>query len=194
MIAVILAIQLIAAAPNCDQGTTYDMRQCWAKQDTEAAAELKLAYAALETSFTKQGLSTESLAVSQNAWENARDKVCAFESDLYAGGTIAPQLGTQCDVRMTLARTQHLTALVKQKLSPPEQAASISATTEFTRIYKLYLTRINRSQATSLTAASNAWGSYRTLWCAIAGGSCLTDITNEQITELKASWIGEPFW
>lgn len=194
VIPVILAIQLIAAAPNCDQGTTYDMRQCWAKQEAGAAADLKLTYATLETSFAKQGLSTESLTVSQGAWETARDKMCAFESDLYSGGTIAPQLGTECDVRMTLARTQHLAALVKQKLYPPEQATSMSAATELTRIYKLYLTRINASQAASLRAASNAWGGYRTLWCSIAGGSCLTELTNERITELKASWIGEPFW
>lgn len=194
MIPVFLAIQLIAAAPNCDQGTTYDMRQCWAKQDASADADLKSTYATLEARFAKQGLSTDSLAVAQDAWENARGKMCAFESDLYAGGTIAPQLGTECDVRMTLARTQHLTALIKQKLSPPEQIVSTSAATELTRINKLYLARVNNAQATSLTAASNAWGSYRTLWCAIAGGSCLTDLTNEQITELKASWIGEPFW
>lgn len=194
MIPIVLAIALIAAAPTCDQGTTYDMRQCWAKQDAAAAADLKSAYATLEASFAKQGLSTESLTLSQDAWETARDKMCTFESDLYAGGTIAPQLGTACEVRMTLARTQHLAALVKQKLQPPEQAGSTSADAELTRIYKLYLARVTPSQAASLTAASNAWSAYRNLWCAIAGGSCLTDLTNERITELETSWIGEPFW
>jgi uncharacterized protein YecT (DUF1311 family) len=194
MLPAVLALQLAAAAPQCNQGTTYDIRECWAKQDAAAAAELKSTYVAVETAFQKEGLSTESLAVSQDAWTNARDKTCAFEYNMYLPGTIAPQLGTECDLRMTQARTQHLAAWLKQKFHPPEQAGSTGVDTELNRIYKLYVARINSSQAKSLTNAQSAWSSYRNTWCAIAGGSCLTDLTNERIAELEASWIGEAFW
>lgn len=194
MTALLLALQLAASAAQCNAGTTYDMRMCWGKESTAASAELKSTYAAVEASFRKKGLSTAPLAASQTAWANARDKMCAFEYEQYLPGTIAPQLGAECDVRMTRMRTEHLAALLKQKVRPHDEPVAPSAAAELNRISRQYISRLKKSQAASLNAAQTAWVAYVYEWCAIAGGSCLTALTNERIAELKASWIGEPFW
>ena len=194
MIALVLALQLVASAGQCNQGTTYDIRQCWGKESDAAAAQLKSTYAAVEAAFRKERIGTAALAASQTAWTDARDKMCAFEYDLYLPGTIAPQLGTECDVRMTRARTEHLDAVLKQKARPREEPISPNADAELKRLYTSYRQRINKTQAKSLGSAQTAWLAYREKWCAIEGGSCLTVLTSERITELEDSWIGEPFW
>ncbi|HLX25984.1 MAG TPA: lysozyme inhibitor LprI family protein [Candidatus Cybelea sp.] len=194
MTALLLAVQLVANAPQCNQGTTYDMRTCWGKESTAASAELKATYAAVDAVFRNKGLATAPLAASQSAWTNTRDKTCAFEYELYLPGTIAPQLGAECDVRMTHERTQHLAAVLKQKSRPPEEPVASSAAAEFDRISHQYMSRLKKAQAASLSAAQTAWAAYAYEWCALEAGSCLTALTNERIAELKASWIGEPFW
>lgn len=194
MIPFIFALQLVATAGQCNQGTTYDIRQCWGKESDAAAAQQKTTYASVEAAFRKEGIGTAALAASQAAWTAARDKMCAFEYDMYLPGTIAPQLGTECDIRMTRARTRDLYAVFKEKTRPREEPLASSAAAELDRIDRLYVARLNNRQTKSLGAAQAAWNSYRDKWCAIEGGSCLTALTNERITELKDSWIGEPFW
>ena len=194
MTPLVIALQLLASAGQCNQGTTYDIRQCWGKESDAAAAQLKSTYASVEAIFRKEGVGTAPLAASQVAWKAARDKMCAFEYDMYLPGTIAPQLGTECDVRMTRARTGHLYAVFKEKTRLREEPVAASADAELKRIYDRYVSRINKSQAASLAAAQTAWKTYRDKWCAIEGGSCLTALMNERISELKDSWIGEPFW
>jgi len=194
MVAFVLAYQLLAAAPECNQGTTYDIRECWDKQDAAAAAALASTYSAVQAAFRERGLDIEPLAQSQSAWTDARDKTCSFEYEQYLPGTIAPQLGTECDVRMTQARTGRLDTVLKQKARPREAPVAPATDAELNRIYRLYLERLSKSQAASFAAAQAAWTSYRDKWCAIEGGSCLAMLTNERIAELEASWLGEPFW
>jgi len=190
-----LAVLLIAVSGNpCNQGTTYDMRTCWSKQSDAATSELTVTYAKIATKFTKSGVGAAALAASQAAWVTARDKTCAFEYELYLPGTIAPQLGVECDVRMTRARTQHLASLLAKSSRAAEQAASPSADAALKRLYRDYLERLTKTQQSSLAAAEFAWSAYRDKACAIEGGSCLTELANERVTELKASWVGEAFW
>jgi uncharacterized protein YecT (DUF1311 family) len=190
-----LAVFLTAASGNpCSQGTTYDMRMCWDKQNAAAASALTATYAKVAAKFTKSGMDTAALTAAQAAWATARDKTCAFEYELYLPGTIAPQLGVECDVRMTRARTQHLASLLAKSSGAAEQPVSKSADAELNRLYRLYLERLNKTQKSSLVAAELAWIAYRDKACVIEGGSCLTELTNERAAELKASWIGEAFW
>jgi uncharacterized protein YecT (DUF1311 family) len=190
-----LAVLLIAVAGNpCNQGTTYDMRTCWSKQSDAAYSELTATYAKVAAKLTKSGAGTVALAASQAAWVTARDKTCAFEYQLYLPGTIAPQLGVECDVRMTRARTQHLASLLAKSPRAAEQPVSPSADAALKRLYRDYLERLTKTQRSSLAAAELAWVAYRDKACAIQGGSCSTELTNERATELKASWVGEAFW
>jgi uncharacterized protein YecT (DUF1311 family) len=190
-----LAVLLIAVSGNpCNQGTTYDMRMCWDKQNAAAASELTATYAKVAARFTKSGSDTAALTATQATWVTARDKTCAFEYELYLPGTIAPQLGVECGVRMTRARTQRLASLLAKSSRAAEQPVSPAADAELNRLYRLYLERLNTAQKSLLVAAELAWIAYRDKACVIEAGSCVTELTNERVAELKASWIGEAFW
>jgi uncharacterized protein YecT (DUF1311 family) len=170
------------------------MRTCWSKQSDAATSELTATYAKIAGKFTKSGVGTAALTASQAAWVTARDKTCAFEYELYLPGTIAPQLGVECDVRMTRARTQHLASLLAKSSRAAKRPMSSAADAALKRLYRDYLERLTKAQQSSLAAAELAWSAYRDKACAIEGGSCLTELTNERVAELEASWIGEAFW
>jgi uncharacterized protein YecT (DUF1311 family) len=157
-----LAVLLIAVAGNpCNQGTTYDMRTCWSKQSDAAFSELTATYAKVAAKFTKAGVGTVALAASQATWATARDKTCAFEYELYLPGTIAPQLGVECDVRMTRARTQHLASLLLKSPRVAERPVAPSADAALKRLYRDYLERLTKTQRSTLAAAELASVAYR---------------------------------
>lgn len=181
----------------CNQGTTYDIRSCWSAKDNVAVAQLKSVYAAVQAEMRKLHADSAPLTSAQAAWVIARDKTCAFEYQLYLPGTIAPQLGVECDVRMTRARTKRLTLLLaalQNGVRPALRAVSPAAQDELDHVYSGYASRVTKSQRASLSAAQTAWLAYRDKACALEGGSCLTDLTKERTTELEASWVGESFW
>lgn len=194
----VVAFLVAAAAPVCDQRTTLEMRTCWDQQSEVATAELKQAYAKVAARMRGWGLSPDPLATVQATWSTAREKTCAFEYDLYLPGTIAPQLGVECSVRMMRARTkrleQMLSALQTRERRPSPLLASPSAVGELNKLYHLYLARLTTSQRASLVSAQDAWVGYRDKACALEGGSCFTALDNERTAELQASWVGERFW
>lgn len=194
----VLALLLAAATASCDRGTTYDMRTCWNKQSVAAAAELSSTYQKLLTELRKLGIDESPLVDAQSAWIGARDTTCEFEYSLYLPGTIAPQLGLECAVRMTRARTQGLEAILDSLqakiVKRPEEPVSPAADAELNRVYKLYAARITPAQRTQLGTAEHVWIHYRDKACAFEGGSCLTDLEKERTAELEASWVGEAFW
>lgn len=198
----ILAVQFATgtalAQSACSQGTTYDIRMCWSEQDVAADAQLRSAYAGTTAALRKAGIASARLASAQAAWVDARDKTCAFDYELYLPGSIAPQLGLECDVRMTRARARRLeslqTALQTNAALPAERPVSAAADAELDRVYRAYLTRLNGSQRSALAGAEVAWTAYRDEACALEAGPCLTELTQERVAELEASWIGEAFW
>jgi uncharacterized protein YecT (DUF1311 family) len=62
------------------------------------------------------------------------------------------------------------------------------------RLLRLYNERLTPPQRAGLAASQRAWIGYREAWCAIAGGSCKTNLTNQRVTELESAWMGEAFW
>ncbi len=174
------------------------MRTCWSRQDNAADAALQSATAKVTAALHKAAVDPAPFAAAQAAWATARDKTCAFEYQLYLPGTIAPQLGVECDVRMTRARTQRLTALLAALQTkgtlPAKLQVDAAADAELNRIYALYVTRLTAAQRSSLAAAELAWINYRDKACALEGGRCLTELERERVAELKASWVGETFW
>ncbi len=188
----------VRAQSACNQGTTYDIRTCWSKQDVAADAKLQSAAVKLAAALQKAGIDPARFAASQAAWATARDKTCAFEYQLYLPGTIAPQVGVECDVRMTRARTQRLAALLAalqtKSARPPVLNVEPAADAKLTRVYALYVTRLTGAQRSALAAAEYAWKVYRDKACALERGSCLTELERERVAELEASWVGEAFW
>jgi uncharacterized protein YecT (DUF1311 family) len=174
------------------------MRTCWSKQDNAADLALQSASTKVMAALHKEGIGPAPYAAAQAAWTTARDKTCAFEYQLYLPGTIAPQLGVECDVRTTRARTQRLTALLAalqtKAARPPELPVDAAADAELNRVYRLYGERVTSAQRSALAAAELAWIGYRDKACALEGGRCLTELERERVAELQASWVGETFW
>jgi uncharacterized protein YecT (DUF1311 family) len=174
------------------------MRTCWSKQDVAAGSALQNASAKLTAALHKAGVDPAPYAATQAAWATARDKTCAFEYQIYLPGTIAPQLGVECDVRMTRARTQRVTILLAavqtKGTRPAELPVDAAADAELNRVYRLYAERLTSSQRSALAAAELAWIGYRDKACALEGGRCLTELERERVAELQASWVGETFW
>lgn len=193
-----LALVLAATLQRCDTGNTYDMRMCWSRQDAAARDRLHAAYDGVAGEMRTLGIDLRPLAAAQVAWTTARDQTCDFAYLLYADGTIAPQLALECDYRMTQARTQRLTELNAELRArgagQPEEPVSQAADRELNRIYRLYRARVTPQQSAALAAAELAWISYRDKACAIEGGTCMTQLEKERVTELEAAWVGEPFW
>jgi uncharacterized protein YecT (DUF1311 family) len=191
------ALLLAAAVNPCDNGTTYDMRKCWSKQDVAAGGELQTTSGKVRSALRALGINAAPLAEAQRAWVSARDTTCALEYALYLPGTIAPQIALQCDVRMTRARTQRLRAFlasVETKSGKrPEQPASARALAELDCVDRFYHEHLAGQQRTALDTAARSWSRYRQKTCLIEGGSCLTELAKERVTELKDAWIGEPF-
>jgi uncharacterized protein YecT (DUF1311 family) len=192
---VVTAAMLVAGtgAIPCSNGTTVDMQVCWSKRNAEAAAQLKTVYARTLERFTNAGRSTVPLRSSQSAWIAARDNTCSFEYRLYSGGSIAPQLAVECDERANRARSAELAALSTTLLSAAEPISRTSDV-RLSRLLRLYNERLTAPQRAGLAASQRAWTTYRDSWCAIAGGSCKTNLTNQRISELESAWMGEPFW
>jgi uncharacterized protein YecT (DUF1311 family) len=181
----------VAASP-CSNGTTVDMQVCWSNRNAEAAAQLKTTYARTLERFANAGKSTTPLRSSQSAWTAARDNTCSFEYRLYSGGSIAPQLAIECDDRANRARSAELAALLTS--AKEEEPVSRVSDVRLSRLLRLYNERLTPPQRAGLAASQRAWITYREAWCAIAGGSCKTNLTNRRVTELESAWIGEAFW
>jgi uncharacterized protein YecT (DUF1311 family) len=185
-------------ADACNTGTTYDMRTCWDRKDGEATAESLTRFAEVLTAMKRRGLDTAAISNVEEAWVAARDETCAFEYGLYAGGTIAPQLGAECSVRMTRSRTARLTAylaaLQRDAAPPQELAVSAAADAELNRVYGLLAARITPEQRAALARSERAWIAYRDQACAVERGPCLTDLADGRVAELQAGWVGEAFW
>jgi uncharacterized protein YecT (DUF1311 family) len=199
MIHAILLAAATAAGP-CDAAQTQQqLDACWATQAKEATAALTVAYARAGAGLAKFGMDPRLLTTSQSDWEDARKAICAFEASLVEGGSAAPMAISACTDRMTRARTAHLNALLESltanKGSPaPPVPLSVETDAELNRLYGLVAKRITPQQQKALTGSDVVWIAYRDAACKLQGGTCLTDLENERIAELKAGWIGEPFW
>jgi uncharacterized protein YecT (DUF1311 family) len=174
------------------------MRTCWSKQDGAADAKLQRTLVNVTAALHKAGIDPAPFAAAQTAWVAARERTCAFEYELYLPGTIAPQLGVECDVRMTRARTQRLAALLvalqAKGARPAELPVGSAAEAELNRVYALYSARLTGAQRSALAAAELAWKVYRNKACALERDRCLTELERERVAELEASWVGEAFW
>jgi uncharacterized protein YecT (DUF1311 family) len=181
-----------AGASPCSNGTTLDMQVCWSKRNAEAAAQLKTVYARTLERFANAGRSATPLRASQSAWTAARDNTCSFEYRLYSGGSLAPQLAIECDERANRARSAELAGLTASPKS--EEPMSRVSDVRLSRLLRLYNERLTPPQRAGLAASQRAWTTYRDSWCAIAGGSCKTNLANQRVTELQSAWMGEAFW
>jgi uncharacterized protein YecT (DUF1311 family) len=192
----ILALALDACNSNMTQ---TDLNVCWTNQANQELADLKARYAAVVAEMKKLGIDSSALAASQSDWTAMSDKTCAFEASLYEGGTIQPMEAALCYDRIAKARAQQLTALAATLRGngalPPLTPVSATSDAELNRVYDLFLKQsLTAPSRKALVTSELAWISYRDAACKVAGGTCLTALTQERTAELEAGWIGDAFW
>lgn len=196
-----IAALLLALATNpCDSSQTQmDLDTCWADRSKQADVQLNAAYKKAFADLRKLGIDPTVLVPVQVAWISARDKTCAFEESLSAGGSIAPMMYSECVDRMTRARTLRIEGLVatlqaEGVISSAEPATS-KVDGELNRVYGLLRKQgLTAAQSASLTKAEVAWLSYRDKACKVEGGTCMDDLESERTLELEDGWLGEQFW
>lgn len=176
-----------------------DLDVCWVHQADIAQGKLDSAFAKLKTEATEVGLRWPPFTAAQAAWNDAREKTCAFEASLEEGGSIAPMMYSECQARMAQARTEqvHNFYLILAETGRANKPDTIwpKAAKEYDRVYGLLLKQdLGTSPRTKLLAAQSAWNEYRDKECALEGGSCLTELAMQRTRELKDGWLGEPFW
>ena len=103
-----------APAPDCATATTQArMNECAYEDFLAANAGYAASYKTLagKMSATKK----DQFRRTQKLWIQYRTAACNFESSGVAGGSARPMAKSQCDARMTRARTAELTALANCK-------------------------------------------------------------------------------
>ena len=176
-----------------------DLDECWMHQAEAAQASLDRASAKLKAQLERFGIDATPFVAAQNAWASAREKTCDFEQSLEEGGSIAPMMYSECQARMTQARTVRVkrfaAALESSGEAPELDAVSPRAQNELARVYGLLLKQdLSAAAHSKLVSAERAWTAYRDDACAVEGGACLTELAKERTAELEAGWLGEPFW
>jgi uncharacterized protein YecT (DUF1311 family) len=196
-----VAAMLLALATNpCASAETQtDLDICWRDRATQADAQLNAVYKKAGADLHAMGIDPKVLVPVQLAWVSARDKTCAFEESLNAGGSIAPMMYSECVDRVTRARTARIenlvTSLQAEGVVPKMQPASAKVDAELNRVYGLLRKQdLTAAQRSDLTAAELAWISYRDKACKIEGGNCMDVLENERTHELEDGWLGEQYW
>ena len=103
-----------APSPDCANPATQARMTACAYEDFLAATA---GYAASYKSLS-DGMSAtqkDQFRRTQKLWIQYRTAACNFESSGVAGGSAQPMVKSQCDARMTRARTAELTALANCK-------------------------------------------------------------------------------
>jgi uncharacterized protein YecT (DUF1311 family) len=195
----IAELLLALAAGPCDANLPQsDLTVCWVNRAKHADADLNAAYRRTLDGLNKLGVDPKPFVHAQVLWIAARDKTCAFESSLYAGGSIAPAIDSECVDRMTRARTQRIGAFLNARNAgaiAPSKPVSASVDNELNRVYGLFFKQeLTAAQKNALTAAEVAWLAYRDAACSVEGGACLDELERERTQELEAGWVGEQFW
>lgn len=196
-----IAAMLLALATNpCASAQTQsDLDVCWRDRATQADAQLNAAYKKAGADLHAMGIDPKVLVPVQLAWISARDKTCAFEESMNAGGSIAPMIYSECVDRMTRARTARIqnlvTSLKAEGVVPAMQPASAKVDAELNRVYGLLRKQdLTATQRSDLTAAELAWIAYRDKACKVEGGGCMDALESERTHELEDGWLGEQYW
>ncbi|MBX2860311.1 MAG: DUF1311 domain-containing protein [Vampirovibrio sp.] len=113
-----------ATAADCpnDPITTLDFRRCNEAEYQQVDITLNHTYQDLKSKLDKEGI--QKLVTAEKSWIAFRDTHCAFESDTYRGGTLAPVIYGSCLITLTRSRTKELQAILDTYYSQHEPEAT----------------------------------------------------------------------
>ena len=101
------AAQRRTPALDCRNGTQIELNECADADFRTADAKLNAAYRAITRRLTDDP-ARRSLVEAQRAWIRFRDAECAFDTNIYEGGSIRPLMFSVCLKRVTEQRTADL--------------------------------------------------------------------------------------
>ena len=113
LLSVTAPVNLEAQRDPCKGETTFEMKQCSAKEYKRADDELNKVYQQLMSKLGDEGHKS-ALKSAQLAWLKYRDANCDFESYLNRGGSIYSVIVTECKTSMTASRTREMKQQLKQ--------------------------------------------------------------------------------
>ena len=112
---------------------------------------------------------------------------------MYAGGSIAPMLFSECNANAALARIRDIGLFI----GFPNPTAAIpgpQVQAEHERIYGLLELLVAPHERDLLADSERAFMRYRKVACSQAKDGCATALTLTRTQELKDSWLAEKFW
>ncbi|MGC2129665.1 MAG: lysozyme inhibitor LprI family protein [Candidatus Aquilonibacter sp.] len=184
-----IAAILVAALACGPHATQLDLDEC------AAAAQKhndKLESVALQTAEWRT-YNDPLLHLSELRWRQARTSACNFAYEMYAGGSIAPMLFSECNADAALARIRDIGLFV----GLPNPAGAIPdprVQAEHERIYGLLELLVSPRERDLLADSERAFMQYRDVACSHAKNGCATALTLTRTQEIKDSWLADKFW
>jgi len=88
--------------------TTYDTGQCLIKVSKKVDAELNATYQSCIERWTQDSNSVDALRKAERAWMAYRDANCGAERATYGFGSMGPNIGAFCRIRLTRERIDEI--------------------------------------------------------------------------------------
>ncbi len=181
---------ILVAALNCGAtATQIDLDECAGAAQTHND---KLEATAFQTAEWRT-YNDPLLHLSELRWDEARTSACNFAYEMYAGGSIAPMLFSQCNADAALARVRDIglfTGLPNPAAAIPDQRVQA----EHERVYGRLELLVTPHERGLLADSERAFVRYRKTACSHAKDGCATALTRTRTQQLKDSWLAEPFW
>ncbi|MFG6098738.1 lysozyme inhibitor LprI family protein [Leptothoe sp. ISB3NOV94-8A] len=175
------------AKQDCGQlATQQEMNQCAAENYAVSDKALNDVYQEV-----KQGLNEASkdlLTRAEERWLVFRDAECTFESDRFAGGSIAPLIQASCMEQITDNRIAEL----RQTITAETDFAAADA--ELNEVYQAVQALADGDAGEALTDVQLSWLDYRDAHCEYEANlpsagdvkACLAAITETRVWQLEA--------
>ena len=184
-----IAAILVAALVCGPRATQLDLDECAAAAQTHND---KLESAAFQTAEWRT-YNDPLLHLSELRWNQARTTACNFAYEMYADGSLAPMLFSECNANAALARIRDIGFFI----GFPNPTAAIpgpQVQAEHERIYGLLELLVAPHERDLLAESERAFMRYRNVACSHAKDGCATALTLTRTQELKDSWLAEKFW
>ncbi|NJM97365.1 MAG: DUF1311 domain-containing protein [Phormidesmis sp. RL_2_1] len=172
---------------ECDLTTQAAINSCAQEDYAQADAQLNRVYQALKSAQSESG--RQALGTAEVAWLRFRDLDCAFESNQFTGGSMAPLVYSNCLRELTIVRTQEL-----QQPALPDISYKV-ADGQLNQTYQALMGVLPLERRNTLTEAQLAWLEYRDRNCAfealysdqvIEETQCMARMSAIRAAQLKA--------
>ncbi|HTX56418.1 MAG TPA: lysozyme inhibitor LprI family protein [Candidatus Acidoferrales bacterium] len=184
-----IALVLVAALNCGNTATQVDLNACAAAAQSRNDKRELVAFQAAEWRSYDDPL----LRLTELRWRQARASACNFVYAMYADGTMAGMLFSQCNADAALARVRDV-GLFTGLANPAAAIPDPRVRAEHQRVYGLLELLITPHERDLLANSERAFLRYRDVACSHAKNGCATALTKTRTQQLEDSWLAERFW